>query len=383
MGHLMRQLFKILFLLILVSACKNPFKSPSGSGGGGGGSIPSSEDINNYLNQKVTSEIPKCSNLSVEDHLSIRKFPIVKNYGKNTWPDSYSQAISDQLDKDYMKPLMNQKIRDADLEKINCKGYNTATPSEKKKFWALYMSSIAIPESSLNPHTTYKEPPPDNTISAGLLQIDKASGDRWCGDLKKDLGMKENQKFSTDQMLNPKINLQCGMIMMQRSTGGVLMKNKSKNLYQSRPDLEGSLFSSKRWYWKVLENNNSRLKVIEWFKIHAKRQLPFCTRTSHEVNLEGVDYKFQSEKKLTSWPRIGDCENFGPEERKTCEMKNNSQTQDDEEKMPEGSDMGLGEKTPTKDESCNIVDDSSRNGPAPKPTQGHEESDGNNSVIER
>lgn len=357
---------KILLLgLIVLSivACENPFKKKQVGGGGGGGSIPSSEEINDYLNDQMQSEIPKCSNLSIDEQLSIRKFPIIKTNGRNSWPDSYSEAIGEQFDKPYMRPLREQKLKESDLATLDCKGYNYATPEEKKKFWAIYMSAIAYPESSLDTRETFKEPAPDNTISAGLLQIDWESANRWCGDLRKDLGMSPGQDFTTNQMLDPKINLQCGMIMMQRSTTGVIKKEQGR-FFQSRPDLKGSLFSDQRWYWKVLESGK-RYKVINWFKVHAKRQLPFCERTSHEVTLAGETHTFEHKSKLQSWPKIS-CDNLKVEDLATCEMKKTAESSEDELINPGGSDLNLGEKNPTKDESCNLVEDGPRNPSEPK-----------------
>jgi hypothetical protein len=277
---------KILFLIILVAfySCKNQ----GGSGGGGGGGTPTADDLNNYIDRLTSPEDKTCGDLRTDNHIS-SKYPIVYPSGKMTWKNEYSEALDEQFSKDYMRPLRMQKINENDLNLIGCPGYNNATDEEKKKFWILFMSSVSKPESGFDPDEEYRET--DGTTSTGMLQIDPKSGNRWCGILSKEM----NQSgFGMKDMHNPITNLKCGLLMMQWQVLGVPM---GKGLKQTRPDLEGRLFTDNTfWYWSVLsnKNGNGKRKVIDWFRVHAQRQLKFCNRTNPiDGYTPGLSYKYK------------------------------------------------------------------------------------------
>jgi len=260
-----------LILLFLVS-CKT-FQTGSG-GSGGGGSVPTAEDLDDYIKRSTTVEQKACGDVTV-DVPKHGKFPIIYPSGKHQWKNEYSEAISEQFDKSYMAHLRKEKIDEGDLSLIGCKGYNYATDSEKKQFWILFLSAISKPESNFDPDEEYRET--NGTVSTGMLQIDPAASNNWCELIQRDNG---RSRFTSTDMHNPKTNLQCGLLMMQWQIMGV---PKMPGLVSTRPDLRGRLFTDNSyWYWSTLSNKNSsgKREVVDWFRVHAQRQLSFCNRTN-------------------------------------------------------------------------------------------------------
>lgn len=247
-------------MALLLSSCKT---QSIGSGGTGG--IPTAEEVNEYIDRQTGAHTRSCDDLKI-DIYQPTKLPVVYPLGY-PWKNDYSNTISEQFDKDYMKPLKTLKIDEADLEQIQCKGYNYATDEEKRKFWVIFLSAISKAESNFKPDEEYPE---DNgTISAGLLQIDQKAGRDWCSVLAKE------KKKSSLNMLDPKENLQCGLIMIQRQLMGVKTEPNGK-FYQGKLFTRGLDY----WYWSTLAdiNRDAKEDVKTWFQRHAIRQLPFCNR---------------------------------------------------------------------------------------------------------
>lgn len=262
----------VAILAIVFSASCKP--RPGSGGGGGGGSVPTADDLNNYIDGLTKPENRTCGDVRVDTYSNSR-FPIIYPSGKHQWKNEYSKGIADQFDKDHMRALKKQKINEGDLSLIGCKGYNYATDEEKKKFWILFLSAVSKPESNFNPSEEYSES--DGTTSTGMLQIDPASSNRWCSSLAKERG---RGSFGSSDMQNPLTNLQCGLQMLQFQVMGVPMGRPMK---QTRSDLEGRLFTGNTfWYWSVLsdKNSNGKKQVIDWFRVHAQRQFKFCNRTN-------------------------------------------------------------------------------------------------------
>jgi hypothetical protein len=327
--------FLILILLILVS-CK---PHQGGSGGGGGGSVPTADDLNNYIDRLTTPENKTCGDV-VSDRQRPGKFPIIYPSSKKAWKNEFSEAISEQFEKDYMRPLKQQKIDEGDLSLLGCKGYNYATDPEKKQFWILFLSAVSKPESNFDPDEEYRET--NGTVSTGMLQIDPRASNQWCGVLSKDM---KKSNFVMSDMHNPKTNLQCGLVMMQWQVLGV---PKQPDMRQTRPDLKGRLFTDNSyWYWSTLSNKNSsgKREVIDWFRVHAQRQLKFCNRTNP---IDGYTPGLSSKYKEM------DCEEvLNPTEKSNCEKYLLNIKLEEKTFEPR-----LGEN-PIED-SCKIIDNSGR-----------------------
>jgi len=325
-----------LLLLLLLASCK---KDQTHSGGGGG-SVPTAEDLNDYIDRLTTPKDSTCGDV-ITDRQTPRKYPIIYPSGKKTWKDEYSSAIAEQFDKDFMRPLKMQKIDEGDLSLLGCKGYNYATDEEKKQFWILFLSAVSKPESNFNPMEEYKET--DGTTSTGMLQIDPAASNRWCGILSKDM---KKSNFGMSDMRNPTTNLKCGLLMMQWQILGV---PKGSNMQQTRPDLKGRLFTDNTyWYWSTLSNKNSsgKREVIDWFRVHAQRQLKFCNRTNP---IDGYTPGLSSKYKEMNCNEVANST-----ERANCEKYLLNIKLEEKTFEPK-----LGEN-PVED-SCKIINNSARN----------------------
>lgn len=299
---------------ILISSCKK-FQH-RGSGGGGGGSVPTAEDLNNYIDRLTTPENKTCTDVIV-DRQKPKKFPIIYPSGKYQWKNDYSNSISKQFDKDYMRVLKYEKIDEGDLSLIHCKGYNYATDEEKKQFWVLFLSAVSFAESGFYKDDEYSEG--NGTVSTGLLQIDPKAASDWCQPVAEDIDIpitiiRQNGKdikkrfFSNQHMHDPNINLQCGLLMMQRQIMGVKTEPNNKyyknKLFTTGPDY---------WYWSTLADKNSDKKsdIINWFSVHAQRQLKFCNRTNPiDGYTPALSTKFKGMK----------CDEvINPQEKSNCE----------------------------------------------------------------
>jgi hypothetical protein len=336
----------IVFILLIVSACKT---FQTGSGGGGGGSVPTADDLNNYIDRMTTPENKTCDDVKT-DIQKPRKFPIIYPSGKFQWKNEYSQTISNQFDKDYMRPMKKQKLNEGDLSLIGCKGYNYATDEEKRQFWILFLSAMSKPESNFKPDEEYKEA--DGTTSTGMLQIDPKSSNRWCSILSKEKG---KGSFDSGDMHNPQTNLECGLLMMQYQIMGVPM---GKPMKQTQPQFEGRLFTGGSfWYWSVLSDKNSsgKKQVIDWFRVHAQRQLKFCNRTNP---IDGYTPGLSTRYKEMNCNEVQDLG-----EKENCEKYLvNAKLE------PEQTDPRIGENP--VDNSCSRIVNSSRKNP--KNTSGKE-----------
>lgn len=170
----------------------------------------------------------------------------------NSWTDSIYWAIAQPENRN----LMTTPISKSELRDIGCPGYNQMRPSEKFKFWAIFISSMAAYEGEFDPLDHHPEPGSTTDDSYGLLQIDhkNAFGSAYNCRLPKSLasfkkkkpklkkiGKKLYQvgKDNPGAMHNPNANLICGtrMLSAQLQRKGKLFHNKS--------------------YWAVLRPNRS------------------------------------------------------------------------------------------------------------------------------
>lgn len=261
--------FYLLILLILVCSCKT---FQLGNGGSQGGSVPTAQDMDDYIKRSTTFEKKQCGDLTI-DIPRPQKNVIIYPSGQNPWKEEYSKAISEQFKKPYMQGLRTEKINESDLKLIHCEGYNEASEEQKEQFWILFLSAMSKPESNFNSHEEFREQ--NGTVSTGMLQIDAKASNDWCEILAKE---KNNSTFSKKDMHTPETNLQCGLLMMQWQITGV---PHMPEMTMRHPELKGHLFTGKKfWYWAVLADTDKNKEVIDWFRVHAQRQLPFCNKAN-------------------------------------------------------------------------------------------------------
>jgi hypothetical protein len=380
---------KFTLLVLILTSCKNPFKKTSSSVGGGGGGVPSSQQMNDYLSSKLSSEIPRCSSVTLDDVIANKRNPIVFPSGSRQFKPEWAESVSLQFEKPYMEGLRNTQIKESDLEQIGCPGFNNATEEQKRKFWVVFMSAIAKPEDNFRTDGCYHED--DGTDSCGLLQIDYAAANRWCGLLAAEMG---KTSFTTEDMKVPEVNMKCGLMIMDAQLNGSaalsLSKQKPPTVIRNkpgRPNIKGSLFvDNGPFYWNVLRNNDEKEEVIEWFKKHAERQLPFCKTPNVDVELGNETFILDYKTKLTSRAEIGKCKFLTGNNRIRCEKRTIDKTEKDvldTESFPKGADLNLGEQKPTTEESCDIVDNTGRNVVPSKALHEGEKGDGNQGAISK
>ena len=128
--------------------------------------------------------------------------------------------------------------------KNTCPKFFQITLNQKKIFWAYFIQSIAVAESSLNPKDRFKEP--GNSIdsvtgrpvySEGLLQLSYQDKYNHIGcdfDWSKDKLLDPSDERKT--ILDPKTNLKCGVSILNKQ----LIKR-------------GQIFTQpSHYYWSVL-----------------------------------------------------------------------------------------------------------------------------------
>lgn len=140
--------------------------------------------------------------------------------------------------------------------KIFCPNYKNLAESERKQFWAFFISSMAKFESNFDPKEAYTEGFRDSSgryvISRGLLQISMESSKGYrCG-------------FTAEKQLHdPMKNLSCGIIILNH-----WMKKDAR--IASRLGLS---WKGGARYWSVLRagRKTSYQSIVKW-----SNDLPFC-----------------------------------------------------------------------------------------------------------
>jgi hypothetical protein len=164
-----------------------------------------------------------------------------------TWENEWSQAVGSAIDEHSRELVMEVTLPSTDLATVNCPGFNRAKENDKKRFWALFLSSISLYETDFNSNTRYWERGL-NVWSEGLFQLSVSTGKyhRGCSHI------------SSSNILNPGANIKCAVAVM-------------RNQIRSR----GSIFPSKPYYWSVL-TSYKKYKVQNFFKSQMS-ELAFCS----------------------------------------------------------------------------------------------------------
>tara|TARA_Y100000310_G_scaffold124700_1_gene123460 strand:- start:72251 stop:76519 length:4269 start_codon:yes stop_codon:yes gene_type:complete len=173
----------------------------------------------------------------------------IKIHNLQPWFDDWTNFIKQGIDNLAPELLENANMP-ADALTL-CPNYKSGSLEQKKNFWVVVMSSIARYESGFNPNKRFFES--FNIWSEGLLQLSY-------GDETRHSGCPISP--SSKNILDPKINLECGVVIMKNQ----LIRDKT-------------LFTPNSPYWSVLDQGNlNQPKVVQSIKDHLP-QLPFCTGT--------------------------------------------------------------------------------------------------------
>ncbi|MBC7429163.1 MAG: transglycosylase SLT domain-containing protein [Bacteriovorax sp.] len=185
-------------------------------------------------------------------------FPNVPS--RYSWAGWYAESIYRYMnERPELDALFTTDILLSDLHMLHCDNFNSFTTYQKKRFWILYLASIAHAESGLNPTQTYREPT-DGTLSSGLLQIDRASANRHSTPYTGFV-------FAQNDLYSPDLNLMAGLYILKHQLEG--------GIYGERPDIRGRLFTNSSYYWSVLAYK--REMIIKTFTQNAHVNLPFCS----------------------------------------------------------------------------------------------------------
>ncbi len=178
---------------------------------------------------------------------------------KYNWKSWYGESIFRYLnERGELSSIIDTEINNYDLKLLKCTSYNSANSYEKKRFWVLFIASIAHAESGLNPNTTFREK--DGTLSSGLLQIDVASANRHSS---RYTGF----TFSQKDLFDPDKNLMAGLYILKHQIDG--------GIFGERPDIRARLFTQSSYYWSVLTLKKEL--IIKTFTKNALINLPFCS----------------------------------------------------------------------------------------------------------
>lgn len=227
----MRELSRVVLILILVclTACEGEMKNPLPVDNGGG-SVPSADQVNTYIDDQLTPELQECR--PVDDARKPLKYPSIKS---SRWKKDWSKQISRDLDDPDLDELMTVRLKNNEIQDLNCPRFNSMSPENKKRFWIVFMASVSAAESNHGPETYYDES--GTYDSFGLLQIDapnsRAHGCRKYDGTKPDGG--KYGRSSGGDMYDPSTNLRCGMY---------ILRNQLRKI--------GSIISDKKYYWSVL-----------------------------------------------------------------------------------------------------------------------------------
>jgi len=188
------------------------------------------------------------------------------------WEDKYSDFLFKTLSGPSFDPLLDQKIDEEDLKKINCPQFNELDKDQKKKFYIVFLAAIAEASSDYNTNDeTYS--PSDKSTNYGLLQIDPESAKRHAGSVViKDIGK--------DELTNYVPNLQVGAYILKHQIAGKIAT--------------GRLFPKNVYYWPTLKNSQSR--ILKTFAQNSSN-LPFCKGADLDTDKDDKESKESKESK--------------------------------------------------------------------------------------
>lgn len=253
----MRELSRVVVLLMLVflAACEGENKTPP-SGNFHGGTIPSADQVNDYIDDQLTPE-QRCQ-MEEDSENHPLDYPLITPKGRRKWKTEWSKQINQDLNDPALDELMAVKLKNDELQKLNCPRFNSMSARNKKLFWNVFMASMSASESSHNHKGFYDEK--GTYDSYGLLQID-ATNSRAHGCRKHDGTKPQGGKYGRGaggDMYDPSTNLRCGMY---------ILRNQLRR--------SGKLFYGKS-YWAVLRTTRPGHKRFKKHFLSHIQQVKAC-----------------------------------------------------------------------------------------------------------
>jgi hypothetical protein len=177
-----------------------------------------------------------------KDSLAVKKdsitFSKIKIHpGKYSWDEKWNYFVADEIKKNMETFIDKDSIYKSDILRL-CQSYYQLKENEKMSFWTLLIASIVKFESNFDTNCRFKEPPPLNTYSEGLMQLSYGDEKRY-----KNVPLDEGKK----NILNAEVNLRTGVI-----------------IFAKQLEIKKTIFTNKHFYWSVLTNKQN--EIIQFFK---------------------------------------------------------------------------------------------------------------------
>ena len=174
-------------------------------------------------------------------------FAQVPPQGKHSWKPEWNLFLAEAIEDFGTDLLKNSFVPQDDINDL-CPGFFNADKHEKIAFWALFFASFARYESGFNPAKRFEEDSSLNyEYSEGLLQLSYSDANNYT---------QCKFKKSAGNILDPKMNLQCGVAILKTQ----IAKRQA-------------LFTDDFFYWSVLTNKKEQIRK-DFLK--ASEQLSFC-----------------------------------------------------------------------------------------------------------
>lgn len=178
------------------------------------------------------------------------------------WKHEYTVAALKAFENQKTQILLdpNTQIQDPELYYI-CPNFNNLNKAQKKIFWILLLSSMAMFESAYNNNSVAYNDGGGNT-SIGLLQLSYEDMD-WA----KDWGCNVNPNDANNNLMNGSANVNCALAIM------------SRQLYKEQYHQRKIFINDENTYWAVLRPQDiaqSSNNVITTFNKYKKLGAPFC-----------------------------------------------------------------------------------------------------------
>lgn len=171
---------------------------------------------------------------------------VEKKSGRYQWMYEWNKFVSDEILRNKKVFLDSDSIYERDWERL-CPGYSKASDKQKVALWTLLIASIAKYESNFDPSTRFKEPPPLNVYSEGLLQLSYGDETRY-----KNVPLDSEKQ----NIMIPEVNLRTGVIIFARQL-----------------ERRRSIFTDRHFYWSVLTNKQN--EIIDFFRVNVD-ELSVC-----------------------------------------------------------------------------------------------------------
>ena len=251
----MKELLIYLPLLLILTSCFNsgPTALPDKRT-----QVPGSEKVTRYLEQTTGPKSIHCigdgpgSSAKPKSffHSDYAKITInhVGQETSHTWDKSWNAVIGDELEEKFPDLVSDKmELHEGELAMLGCPGFTNSSKKDKKRFWALFLASLARLQSGLDP--AFRE-----GKTAGLFALEPSLVSSFGGECEG----KDEYDF-----LEPLYSFGCVFEVLNSG-----LKSSGK-LFSSDPKAQGvfkSLIGDRRY------------EFFKFFKAHAASQFSFCNQ---------------------------------------------------------------------------------------------------------